>query len=485
MPNDPYQIGDTDSGITLVLSDRGVGVAAAHAIEHVTGGNDKIRDATTTLDGLMTAAQALKLSNIEENAQVTSAARIATALGGVGTESTLASDDFFPFLDTSAASALKRITTTNFITFLGGSLVNIGGTQAITGTKTFTNAVFTSATINGGSVNATINLGTNPFTGLLPVNKGGTGVSTSTGTGSVVLSSGPVLVTPTLGTPTSSSFLTNCSDLPIVGGTTGTLTVTRGGTGATSLTGVVKGTGTGALTASPVGLASADVTGTLPVANGGTGSTSPSTGSGGVVLATSPTLSTPTFVAPTLGTPAAGSVLTNCTGLPIVAGTTGTLTVARGGTGFTANPFGQLSGQTPSVTTFDSTVYLKRSLTTTLNALSSGFVADGVDGRLKYTGTETRNFLVTGSTDVFTETSGAEFSVKLYKHTDLTNTGALIDESQCNANGAGNATHDYISKLSTGWIIPLATNDWVELHVQATSNNVGNLLRMKLVATPV
>lgn len=42
-----------------------------------------------------------------------------------------------------------------------------------------------------------------------------------------------------------------------------------------------------------------------------------------------------TMVAPSLGTPASG-VLTNCTGLPIVNGTTGTLSAARGGTGVTS-----------------------------------------------------------------------------------------------------------------------------------------------------
>lgn len=41
-----------------------------------------------------------------------------------------------------------------------------------------------------------------------------------------------------------------------------------------------------------------------------------------------------TFVTPNLGTPSAGT-LTNCAGLPIIAGTTGTLSVARGGTGST------------------------------------------------------------------------------------------------------------------------------------------------------
>lgn len=43
-----------------------------------------------------------------------------------------------------------------------------------------------------------------------------------------------------------------------------------------------------------------------------------------------------TFVAPALGTPISGT-LTSCIGLPIVAGTTGTLTVARGGTGVTTS----------------------------------------------------------------------------------------------------------------------------------------------------
>jgi hypothetical protein len=54
--------------------------------------------------------------------------------------------------------------------------------------------------------------------------------------------------------------------------TTGTLNVSRGGTGATTLTGYVKGSGTSAMTASAT-IPTSDLTGTLAVANGGTGAT--------------------------------------------------------------------------------------------------------------------------------------------------------------------------------------------------------------------
>jgi hypothetical protein len=79
---------------------------------------------------------------------------------------------------------------------------------------------------------------------LTPAN-GGTGATSASGTGSVVLSNSPTLVTPALGTP-SSAVLTNATGLPVSTGISGL------GTGvATALGNAVTGSGGAVLATSP------------------------------------------------------------------------------------------------------------------------------------------------------------------------------------------------------------------------------------------
>ena len=154
-------------------------------------------------------------------------------------------------------------------------------------------------------------IGTVSLESPLAVASGGTGGTTSTGTGAVVLASSPTLTTPTMTAPTlgtpASGTLTNCTGL-LISNTTGTLAIARGGTGSTSttycsLTTNVTGTlpiargGTGSTSTTYCSLTT-NVTGTLPVARGGTGVTS-STGTGNNVLSASPTF-TGTITAATI-----------------------------------------------------------------------------------------------------------------------------------------------------------------------------------------
>jgi len=158
--------------------------------------------------------------------------------------------------------------------FAAGVITATGFTGPI-GVGTPAAALFTTMSTSGNTIigdasadTLTVNA-TPTFNVAIPVTSGGTGVTTSTGTGSTVLStsptlSSPTLVTPVLGTPTSGT-LTNCTGLPIVNGTTGTLSVARGGTGVTTST----GTGSTVLSASPA------LTGTptAPTAVSGTNTT--------------------------------------------------------------------------------------------------------------------------------------------------------------------------------------------------------------------
>ena len=88
----------------------------AHASSHVTGGTDKIRDATASQDGLMTTAYASKLDGIEAGADVTDAANVGSSISGSTTETTLADTDEIAFV--TSLGALKNIAYSSLKTLL-------------------------------------------------------------------------------------------------------------------------------------------------------------------------------------------------------------------------------------------------------------------------------------------------------------------------------------------------------------------------------
>ena len=149
-------------------------------------------------------------------------------------------------------------------------------------------------------------------TGVLPIHRGGTGTTSATGTGNLVLHNTPTLINPTvIGSLQADLLVGNGSGITniLVENTQGILPISKGGTGTTTYT----GTGSLVLNTSPVfrgtvyaanvetsrvsgngyglyDLNIANVAGVLPPDRGGTG-TSTSTGTGSLVLSNSPSLS--------------------------------------------------------------------------------------------------------------------------------------------------------------------------------------------------
>ena len=272
--------------------------------------------------------------------------------------------------------------------YLAGTPVASTATAGTNTTQIATTEFVTTA-VSGKADSGHVHSAADITTGTLAVTRGGTGVTTSTGTGSVVLSASPTFTgNPVATTQTAGNNSTRIATTAFV---------------STAITGK----------ADTVHTHSADdiTSGTLGVANGGTGTTT-STGTGNVVLSVSPAL-TGVPTAPTqISTDDSTRIATTAFVTTAVAGkadtshvhsaadiTTGTLAVARGGTGvatstgtgsvvlsasptFTGNPIATTQISTDNSTRIATTAYVTTAVAAKANTSHTHSAADITTGTL-------------------------------------------------------------------------------------------------------
>jgi len=177
---------------------------------------------------------------------------VSPANGGTGVAnnsvSTLTISGAYPLGLTLSASTSLTLPTTGTLATTANTVASLGGTTGTialgtglsitTGTLNVANGAtgtVTSVAVSGGTTGLTTSggpvtgAGTITFAGTLAVGSGGTGVTTSTGSGSVVLGTGPTLSAPVISTIVNTGTLTlpTSTDTLVGRATTDTLTNKR------------------------------------------------------------------------------------------------------------------------------------------------------------------------------------------------------------------------------------------------------------------